>query len=226
MFAKRLLQITLILAILLTSFAIPRSASASGPCGSTYIVQPDDWLSRIANRCGVSLSALYAANPGVEYQRYIYPGQVLNIPDGTWYGNPGPGPVGPRPNYGLPYGKIPNTLWYPSMIVTPMVGSSYFTSTSNVGTKITFQTKIKNNGDVTLKLTANLTPPEDWDVDAQYNDCPTNLGIGSTCTYTWVFTPRVSGYVWVRVYARGLYTDFNGNTQRITNSSAYLFEVE
>ena len=79
MFAKRLLQITLILAILLTSFAIPRSASASGPCGSTYIVQPGDWLSRIANRCGVSLSALYAANPGVEYQRYIYPGQVLDL---------------------------------------------------------------------------------------------------------------------------------------------------
>ena len=62
MFAKRLIQITLILAVLVAGFAMPRIASAAGPCGSIYIVRPGDWLSKIANRCGVTLSALYAAN--------------------------------------------------------------------------------------------------------------------------------------------------------------------
>ena len=61
------------------------SNAAAWNCGSTYVVQPGDWLSKIANRCGVSLSQLYAANPNVGY--YIYPGQVLNIPGG--YGNAG-----------------------------------------------------------------------------------------------------------------------------------------
>ena len=82
MFIKRMLQITLIMAVLAASLAIPRSASAEGPCASIYIVQPGDWLTKIANYCGVSLSALYDANPGVAYQLYIYPGQALNIPGG------------------------------------------------------------------------------------------------------------------------------------------------
>jgi LysM repeat protein len=236
MFAKRMLQITLILAVLAACLTIPRSASAAGPCGSTYIVQPGDWLSRIANRCGVTLSALYAANPGVVYQRYIYPGQVLNIPGGPWPGNPGPGPCAPQqyccPTYCQPYGttypftnKVPTTFYFPSMIVTPRVGSSYYGSTAYVGTKLTFQTKVQNNGDVPLQVVANLTPPSDWDVNDKYNDCPTTLATGSMCTLTWVFTPRVSGQAYVRVYVRGLYTDSSGYTQRITQSPAFFFNV-
>ena len=149
MFAKRMFQITLILAVLVAGFATPRSASAAGPCGSTYIVQPGDWLSRIANRCGVSLDALYAANPGVAYQRYIYPGQVLNIPAGTWPGNPGPGPFAPQqycyPTYCWRYGaanpftgQTRLTIWYPDMIVTPQVGSSYYGAAIHAGTTIHF----------------------------------------------------------------------------------------
>jgi LysM repeat protein len=83
--AKRLIQFSLILVILFTSFAMTRSASAWGYCGSTYIVQPGDWLAKIARYCGVTLSQMYAANPGVGY--YIYPGQVLYIPGGYDYGN-------------------------------------------------------------------------------------------------------------------------------------------
>ena len=82
MSAKRMIQITLILTILVACFLFPRGASAGAGCGSTYVVQPGDWLSRIANRCGISLSALIAANSWVSYYRYIYPGQVLNIPGG------------------------------------------------------------------------------------------------------------------------------------------------
>lgn len=47
-------------------------------CGSTYILQVGDTLAAIARRCGVTLSEMYAANPGVG--SYMYPGQVLNIP--------------------------------------------------------------------------------------------------------------------------------------------------
>jgi LysM repeat protein len=105
MSAKRLIQIVLVLAVLAASFSLPRAASAWGGCGSTYVVQPGDWLSKIAIRCGVTLSALYAANPWAAYYRYIYPGQVLNIP-----GGPAPVPGGGvqyscGPTYSAYYGN-------------------------------------------------------------------------------------------------------------------------
>ena len=87
MFAKRMFQLTLILVLLVSFLAVTHSDAAASNCGSTYVVQRGDWLSKIANRCGVSLSQLYAANPWVGY--YIYPGQVLNMPG---YNNPGPVP--------------------------------------------------------------------------------------------------------------------------------------
>jgi LysM repeat protein len=84
MSVKRLIQLSLILVLLFASLGFASSASAWGYCGSTYVVQHGDWLAKIARRCGVTLSDLYAANPGVGY--YIYPGQVLNIPGGYDYG--------------------------------------------------------------------------------------------------------------------------------------------
>jgi LysM repeat protein len=83
MSAKPLIRIVLVVAVLAACFTFPRAASAWGGCGSTYVVQPGDWLAKIASRCGVTLSALYAANPWAAYYRYIYPGQVLNIPGGS-----------------------------------------------------------------------------------------------------------------------------------------------
>lgn len=80
MFTKRTIQLFLIVILLIASFAFTSSASANAYCGSWYVVQPGDWLAKIARRCGVTLSQMYAANPGVGY--YIYPGQVLNIPGG------------------------------------------------------------------------------------------------------------------------------------------------
>ena len=81
---KRMLQIALVLTILVACLSFPRGASAWGGCGSTYVVQPGDWLSRIAARCGVSLSALYAANPWAGYYRYIYPGPGVGYSRRTW----------------------------------------------------------------------------------------------------------------------------------------------
>ena len=108
MFAKRVFQLTLIMVLLVSLLAFTHGNAAASSCGSTYIVQPGDWLSKIANRCGVSLSQLYSANPNVGF--YIYPGQVLNIPGGF----AGPGcPVlangSPAPCPGLPPGGTNNS---------------------------------------------------------------------------------------------------------------------
>ena len=45
----------------------------------TYVVQRGDWLTRIAQRYGVSLWSLLQANPLMN-PNLIYPGQVLIIP--------------------------------------------------------------------------------------------------------------------------------------------------
>lgn len=102
----RTLQTILILAVLLASLAATtHSAQASGYCGSTYVVQPGDWLAKIARYCGVSLSALIAANPWTQYYYYIYPGQVLVMPGGYAPDYGGPSYCGP--NYDM-YGAY----WY------------------------------------------------------------------------------------------------------------------
>ena len=49
-------------------------------CGSTYTVVFGDYMSLIAQRCGISLDMLVAANPQIANPWWIYPGQVLNIP--------------------------------------------------------------------------------------------------------------------------------------------------
>ncbi len=94
MILKRILQSILIVAVLMVSLAATtQSAKASSYCGPTYVVQPGDWLAKIARYCGVSTSALIAANPWTQYYYYIYPGQVLNIPDAYY---PPPRPHRPR----------------------------------------------------------------------------------------------------------------------------------
>ncbi|HLO33848.1 MAG TPA: LysM domain-containing protein [Anaerolineales bacterium] len=83
MLAKRLIQVSLIVVLVLVSLAATTKAQAWSGCGASYVVQRGDWLAKIARNCGVTLSALYAANPWVRWHSYIYPGQVLVIPDGS-----------------------------------------------------------------------------------------------------------------------------------------------
>jgi len=101
MFAKRLFQLTMVLVLVVSCFAATRGVAAAGACGNTYVVQRGDWLSKIAGRCGVSLSQLYDVNPYLG--RYIYPGQVLNIPGGHGYEGPVPGNGAPNPGPGEPW---------------------------------------------------------------------------------------------------------------------------
>lgn len=79
---KTILQCFVVAAILLASFANPGSAHAWSSCGSTYVVQWGDTLGTIAQRCGTTVSALYAANPWLGYT--LYAGSVLVIPGGGY----------------------------------------------------------------------------------------------------------------------------------------------
>jgi hypothetical protein len=58
----------------------PGEAPPAPPTAHTYTVQSGDTLADIADRLGVTLAALEAANPQVTDANLIYPGQVLTVP--------------------------------------------------------------------------------------------------------------------------------------------------
>jgi rfaE bifunctional protein nucleotidyltransferase chain/domain len=70
----------------------PAPAPAPAPGGShggIYTVQAGDTLSAIAQRQGVSLAALEAANPQLSNPNYIYPGETIHLPAGIVVGKAG-----------------------------------------------------------------------------------------------------------------------------------------
>jgi hypothetical protein len=87
--------------------------------------------------------------------------------------------------------------------------------------------QVKNIGGTALGVTANLTVPNGWDLEADPDsDCPESLESRQTCTITWSFTPQVAGQVYLRVYVRGTYTLVSGYSYRITQSPAFIFNVK
>ena len=82
-----LLTAAFMLTSLGTAPVIAQSTSNnSSPCGTTYVVQPKDYLFKIAQTCDVSYSALVAANPQIQDPSLIYPGEVVYIPQGNTTG--------------------------------------------------------------------------------------------------------------------------------------------
>lgn len=79
-----------------TAPAPPSSPPPTNP--STYTVQRGEWIYSIARKFNVPVSALLAANPGIN-PNFLFPGQVLNIPGGTAPGANTPTP----PGSGSPY---------------------------------------------------------------------------------------------------------------------------
>ena len=63
------------------SINIPSGVPVTG--GSTYTVQAGDTLYSIAIRSGITLNELEAANPNLSDFSLIYPGQVINLPQGA-----------------------------------------------------------------------------------------------------------------------------------------------
>src|SRR6266508_5513137 len=76
---KRMLQVVVVVAILVTSFASVGGAAAWG-CANYITVQWGDTLSGIAAQCGTTMAAIQAANPGLG--AWVNAGQVLCIPTG------------------------------------------------------------------------------------------------------------------------------------------------
>jgi LysM repeat protein len=71
----------IVLALLLGGlFLVSMARASENPCGEFYAIAPGDDLSRIAVECDTSLPALLAANPEVEQNEPLIPGQILTIP--------------------------------------------------------------------------------------------------------------------------------------------------
>lgn len=87
MTTKNFLQLFVLAALLVATFATTTSVYAAG-CGSSVTVVKGDTLYKIANRCGTTVSALRRANPELGTGSLIYPGQILQLP-GTILGTDG-----------------------------------------------------------------------------------------------------------------------------------------
>jgi LysM repeat protein len=81
---QKFLQLFILVAVLLASFASTSSAFAApalnGQCGTSVTVVSGDTLRKIADRCGTTIYALRRANPDIGLGNLIYPGQVLQLP--------------------------------------------------------------------------------------------------------------------------------------------------
>ena len=107
--------------------------------------------------------------------------------------------------------------------------SAAYSVTVPINQVLIFRAQVKNTSNIPLQVVANLTVPDGWgESENPFSDCPdtADLAYKDTCTITWKFNPMVSGQVILRVYVRGIYTDSAGNTQRITQSPAFIFNVE
>jgi LysM repeat protein len=77
---KKFLQLFVLVAVLVATFATTSSAFAAAGCGSSVTVVKGDTLRKIADRCGTTISALRRANPEIGSGDLIFPGQVLQLP--------------------------------------------------------------------------------------------------------------------------------------------------
>ena len=126
---------------------------------NTYIVQYGDTFADIANRFGVSVGTLAAANPQIWNIDLIFAGQMLSVPAPFAFGsgNPYATPWAGLPWYGYnySYGPTPQPWWYAS---TPTPEPSVPLSYGKVppGTpksKITFSNKAQAQVYISLQGT-------------------------------------------------------------------------
>ncbi|MFN8410837.1 MAG: LysM peptidoglycan-binding domain-containing protein [Anaerolineales bacterium] len=83
---KTFVRISVLMTMLVSALAIPVNVLAGGVCGGAYIVDPGDTFSKIAAKCGTTVSAITSANPGVSEP--LKTGQTLNVPGITYNSTP------------------------------------------------------------------------------------------------------------------------------------------
>ena len=86
MHIKKFVQLIVVAMLLITPFATTGSALAWSQCPTYITVQWGDTLSGIAVKCGTTMGAIRAANPGLGW--WLYAGQTLYIPNGYTPNNP------------------------------------------------------------------------------------------------------------------------------------------
>ncbi len=79
------INVLVMLAVLLASFAVTGNAFAWSGCGPSYVVQWGDTMASVAYRCGTTVAAIQQANPNLRY--WLYAGQTITIP-GYYQNNP------------------------------------------------------------------------------------------------------------------------------------------
>ena len=130
------------------------------------------------------------------------------------------------PNNGSPAPSGP----VPTMNVTLIANDvSTYAVTAPENKVLIFRARVENGSWIPLKVVANLAIPKGWgESESPFSDCPTSsplLGHKAICTISWKFNPTVAGQVYLRVYVRGYYTDSAGNSQRVTQSPAFIVNV-
>lgn len=93
-------------------FSVPVEISFAQDAGQTHVVRPGEYLSTIASRYGVSLSALIRAN-GISNPNLVRAGQVLIIPGGAPQATEAPPPAHLPPRAmprARPVRRQPNTF--------------------------------------------------------------------------------------------------------------------
>ena len=95
---KKTVNVFVLLAIVLASFAMTGSALAWSGCGPSYVVQWGDTMASVAYKCGTTQDAIRQANPSIRY--WLYAGQTIVIPGGyaqnNGYQNAGYHPYPPQ----------------------------------------------------------------------------------------------------------------------------------
>ena len=103
-------QVLVLVLILLAFFGTPLNAQAGGVCGGPYVVAAGDTLETIAAMCGTTVSAIYAANPGIGAS--LSAGQTLIGPGSNYIVSGTPIPTTPTPAASVSSNIYNNTYNY------------------------------------------------------------------------------------------------------------------
>ena len=92
--AGRLVFLAALIVVLSLLMVAARPAAAQTGAGVNHVVQPGEYLAKIARNYGTTVHAIMAVNPQITNMNRIYPGQIIFVPIG-WTPPPVPIPVPP-----------------------------------------------------------------------------------------------------------------------------------